>query len=88
MQKLKILGKREDPWGVPDGPKVTFQTALSPLSVQVDLNQGIKRRLILVDCLQKLIVNNEAKKIKQTTGSLIKSTTILFHLSVESGFVG
>ena len=42
-----------------------------------------RRGLILIGFLQKLIVNNEAAKNKQTIGSLIKSTMMLFHLSVQ-----
>ena len=61
------------------------KTLQEPLSVQVDLNQGIKEGVDFKILLAK--INNEAT-IKQTTGSLISLTTHLFPLSGQSGSCG
>ena len=67
------------------GVLVKNKTLQEPLSLQVDLNQGIKEGLILLYLLKYLI--KDKTKI-HNVGSLISPTTHLFPLSGQSGSGG
>ena len=67
------------------GVLVKKKTLQEPLSIQVDLNRGIKEGLILLKLKKQLM----KKKTKiHNVGSLISPTTHLFPLSVQSGSRG
>ena len=61
------------------------KTLQEPLSIQVDLNQGIKEGLILL-WLMKQLMKKESKI--HNTGFLISPTTHLFPLAGQSGSHG
>ena len=67
------------------GVLVKKKTLQEPLSIQVDLNRGIKEGLILLKLKEQLM----KKKTKiHNVGSLISPTTHLFPLSGQSGSRG